>query len=380
MKRIIRILFAVLILTLAASLLVKPAIIILVKSQLKKIFIDSEVSIGGCSLKPARQLILSDIEIKRNTIYALKIREAGIKYDFISLFRKVIPEFYLKDASVSVNLPQKNILKLKSLLNIGPEGTVLARFLELSNLQLDLKSKDLNLKAKLSFRLNLINQSIDALDVEVASLSSQGLQLEDAIMNVHQNSLPGNFYIKQIKYNELKIKEIKSRVKLDKESLFLDSLSSEILDGEIKGDLNLKIGKDLEYFVNLKVVNLDLARFVDDFKLKERVQMSGKLEGAVVLSGKGLEIKVLNGGFSTISPGGMLAVRDGKLLENISRNSGQSLEIIVESFKNYRYNTGTMKLYLDKGNLIYEVALDGEEGKRNLNITVHDFKLKREGL
>jgi hypothetical protein len=47
----------------------------------------------------------------------------------------------------------------------------------------------------------------------------------------------------------------------------------------------------------------------------------------------------------------------------------------VESFKDYHYNTALMKLSFDKGNIILDVALEGEAGKRNLSIVLHDFKL-----
>jgi hypothetical protein len=39
-----------------------------------------------------------------------------------------------------------------------------------------------------------------------------------------------------------------------------------------------------------------------------------------------------------------------------------------------------MKLFLDKGNLVWQVNLEGEKGKRELTVVVHDFKLREEGL
>jgi len=61
-------------------------------------------------------------------------------------------------------------------------------------------------------------------------------------------------------------------------------------------------------------------------------------------------------------------------------NSGQSLDILVENFQNYHYNTGIMKLSFDKGNLIFNIDLEGGAGKRNLSITLHDFKLGKGDL
>jgi hypothetical protein len=84
---------------------------------------------------------------------------------------------------------------------------------------------------------------------------------------------------------------------------------------------------------------------------------------------------VLSGNFSTLQPGGILVIKDDKFLKNLSRTTKQPLDILVESFKDYHYNTALMKLSFDKGNIILDVALEGEAGKRNLSIVLHDFKL-----
>jgi len=39
-----------------------------------------------------------------------------------------------------------------------------------------------------------------------------------------------------------------------------------------------------------------------------------------------------------------------------------------------------MNVSLDKGNLVLDISLDGETGKRNLNVIVHDFRLGRREL
>jgi hypothetical protein len=88
---------------------------------------------------------------------------------------------------------------------------------------------------------------------------------------------------------------------------------------------------------------------------------------------------MLSGSFSTLTPGGTLVIMDAKFLENMARNTQLPLELLVEDFKNYRYNTGLLSLGLEDNNIILKVALEGEAGKRNLNVILHDFKLGREG-
>ena len=66
-------------------------------------------------------------------------------------------------------------------------------------------------------------------------------------------------------------------------------------------------------------------------------------------------------------------------MENIARSGNQPVELLVDNLKNYHYNTGTINLSLVEDGLNMEMALDGAEGKRNLNIILHNF-IKRDGL
>jgi hypothetical protein len=129
--------------------------------------------------------------------------------------------------------------------------------------------------------------------------------------------------------------------------------------------------------VNLEFSGIDLNAFVHDFKLNEKVDLNGRMEGVAVLKGKGLNFTVLSGDFTANAPGGDLTIKDKSYLEKIARGSGQSLDILVENFKNYHYNKGVMNLSLVEGNLILDIALDGEAGKRNFTVTMHNFNLGR---
>jgi len=205
----------------------------------------------------------------------------------------------------------------------------------------------------------------------VTSLDVKGLRLENVSLKADQKFASGVLDIAQIKYNEAGIGEIKSKLRLNEKNLFLDSISCKVFGGEAQGDLSLSLDRNIEYLANLKFINLDLDTFVKNFNLSEKFQMSGRLNGRLALAGRGLNIKILNGDFFTAEPGGALSIRGNKFLENLAQSSKQSLDILVESFKDYRYNTGIIRLYKQEENLVLDIALDGEAGKRNLNVTLH---------
>jgi len=379
MKRIIYILIVISFIVLNIAIFINPLIIFLAKRQIENVFIDSEVYIGKCSLKPANELKLSDIEIKKRNIYDFKIKEISFYYNLASIFKRSILKSELKDTLIAVNLGQKSILEMKSLLKLSPNRIFLLDNLEISNLELNLKSKDLNAEANISAELNLIDQLLNYIHLQVGYLNSGEFHLENAYLKAKQNS-NGEIKIARVKYNKARIEDIDGKVLLQGRILFLDSLAARILGGKIKGDFNFWLDKNQDYTVNLEFLQIDLDTFVKDFELKDKFQITGKLDGKLALKGSDLNIKDINGDFSTAESGGVLTIKDNKFLENLANTSKQSLDILLESFKDYHYNKGIMKLSLKRGNLILDVALDGDAGKRNLNIVVHDFRLKKEGL
>lgn len=373
------ILLLILLFVLGVYVFAQPIIIFIAKKQLRGIFIKSEVSIRRCRLALANELSLLDIGIKRDKIYDFKVKEARIFFDPVSLLRRKINKFYLRHTSVSINLNTQNISDFSQYLNLKP-GVFLVNQMELVNLDLNLRAKEITFKGAATIEFSPVNQTINYLDLKIDSLDALGLRLIDASLEASKKK-EGKLNIERIQYDKVKIEKIKGRTRFEDKTLSIDSLFAKVFDGEIQGDLSLTIDKDAEYLCHLKFLNLDLADFVDDFNLKERFRVSGRLVGDLTFKGRGAGVKadILSSDFSVVEPGGTLVIKDDSFLKDLAKKSDQSLDIIVESFKDYHYNTGMMKLYLDKGNLVFDIALEGERGKRNLNITLHDFKLGKEG-
>lgn len=350
----------------------------LVKKQLEKIFVESTVSIGGCSLKPTQSFRFSNLEIKRQPAYSLKVKEAGIRYDLFSLLKGRLLKFYLKDATVSLNLPRESLAELPRYVNLNSSrsGLFTIGTIEFSNLNLNLKLKGLRLQAELSAEVNGAKQLLNNLSLKIDSLASQDFHLNDCFFKVRQNQSEGSFSIHRLQYNKLKIDALKAEARLLDKLLFLDSLSARLFSGHLQADAAIRLDENNGYLLNLKFINLDAETFVEDFNLNEKVEMRGKIGGQLTLQGRGLDIQAVRGDFSD-SAGGVLTIKDTKFLENIARSSQQPLDLLVESFKDYHYNKAMMIVYFDKGNLNFDIAMDSETGKRSLSITIHDFRLWR---
>jgi hypothetical protein len=359
-------------------LFIEPAVIFLAKGQIEKILPAAVVSIGRLDIKPFHHLTFSDIEINKYPVYDFKIKEAGIAYNIFSLLGAKIIKFHLKEADISVNMAQNNLSEFNKYLNLKARGGFSLGALELSNANLQVESRDLNLRAQLSLELEPLNQIVRYCALNIDSLDFNGFHLQDASLRVKQMPEAGEFSVGLMRYDKLRVKGIKSKAVLEGSRLRLDSLRADFLEGQIQGDLDFRIDKKPQYLLNLKFLDCAVSAFVRDFNLQKKFTASGLLSGALTLKGSGPDLSILSADFLAVKPGGVLSIVDTKFLEGMARNSGESLDLLVESFKNYRYNEGVIKLSLDKNNLILEAALEGEAGRRNLTVTIHNFELWRE--
>ena len=371
MKRRAWILAFFLVVVLVISIFNKTIILSLAKWQIGHVFKDSEILIGGCRFQPLSSLTFFDIQIKKDSVYDFKFKELNIQYALNTLMRGIISKIYLRDAQAEINIPQRRFLEFARFLNLKSQRTFSAEAVELSHLNINLNSSDFILRANVSSDFNLMKPWLNYIELRIDTVNIQGSQLKDAYFKVSQMQPAQDFYIKQIKYERVKIDDLKGKVELKGRTLALDYFSADFLEGKLQGDLKLLIEKNLEYRLNLKVLNLDLATLASYFNLTEKFQMSGSLQGSVRLEGRGMHLSLLQGDFLLPEPGGILNIKDDRFLKDIAQTTQQPLEVVVESFKGYHYNSGKGRLYLQEGNLVLEAILEGEAGRRNFNITLH---------
>ncbi|MBN1870663.1 MAG: YdbH domain-containing protein [Candidatus Omnitrophica bacterium] len=374
MKKAILLLAVVSILTCAVVFAVKPLILTAAQKQLHAVFMDAAVSIKDCRFDPLRRLSFLDVVIKMDKVYGVTIGEISINYDPSSIVKKSIQEVILKDVDINIDYPQKSILALGQYVKPGSGGMFSVKQLSLSNLNLNILSKDLTLDAKASAELKVAEKSLKSVSLDIDSLESGKFLLKGGDLKINERLVLNTFHVQDIKYDKARITGLKGTVRLKGRGLVVEAFSMQAYGGQITGDVTLAVNEVPEYSAHLKFVDLGIEGFLRDFKLDERFQMTGGVNGTLVIDGKGTDLDILSGDFSMAKAGGMLTIKDTRMMENLAQSSNQPLDILVESFRQYHYNSGTVALSLDENNIILDLALDGEAGKRNLNITLHDFK------
>jgi hypothetical protein len=185
----------------------------------------------------------------------------------------------------------------------------------------------------------------------------------------------GEVSIKAFEYEKFKAQNIKAKLRWEGKYIYLDSLTAQSLKGTVDGRGKTKLGVPLKYVLYLNFTNLDLGRFVEDFELMDKFLLTGLLNGRVTLVGTGKNIHILNGNFTSLLSGGDLTIKDTRFLENMALSSKIPTNLVVDSFKNYHYNKGLVRTFMDHGDLGFNVTLEGDGGKRDLKVILHNFSL-----
>lgn len=353
----------------------KPAALWFAKAHLRAVFTDSNVSIGNCAIIPDRLIVFSGITVSRGSIYSLKIKEVRLSYDIFSLIRGAVKKASVIGAAVSLDLGQKSIARLNEYIHIKPGKSIAIKELELTDARIEIKAKEMRGAAEVSFLADLLNRTPEYLRVKIATLESQGMVLKELLLTIERAKPEGAFSVKELRYGKAKMEEITGRPGFKGETIFLNALTAKVLDGRIEGNVAVALTKTMEYTGTLECINLNLDTFVNDFDLKERLLLNGTLTGTVTFKGDSFALKGLSGELRAGVSGGTMNIKDAAFAQGLAKDQQQPLDIFVESLKNYHYNKGSLRVGLQEKNLLLGVALEGESGKRDLNIIVHDFNL-----
>ncbi|MCM8773831.1 MAG: YdbH domain-containing protein [Candidatus Omnitrophica bacterium] len=374
-KRNLLFIFIISLLVFIALLFIEPIIIYLAKIRLEKILPNSSVKIGDCKLKLFSRLNLSDIEISKLLDYEVKIDSLNIFYNLASIFNKKLLKVSLDGGYININLPQKNMFVIPNTTSTSPNKSFLfLDFIELRCIETNLSFSDCKIKGKISTILSLkdINQLFKFLDLNIDDGEIGNFKIEYGNINISEDSL-GLFKLNKLKYNNLVLRNIYGNIRLGQREVYLPYFSAELFGGHLSGNIGFLYENKPIYYFEFKFDNIDTSRVVKALKLMDKVWVKGRVDGKLIFKLEDDNLNVINGYFSAVEPGGNLTIKDKRLLEKLPGVSSKQIDLLVESFKDYSYNRGVVKLGLQDNDLLLEINLDGDKGKRNLNINFHDF-------
>jgi hypothetical protein len=112
---------------------------------------------------------------------------------------------------------------------------------------------------------------------------------------------------------------------------------------------------------------------IEAFEWDKKVSVTGLFTGKMDIEGQGNGIARLEGAFDAKAGGGDIRILDQAFLQRIADNSKQPIEIVRASFENYHYTNGRARFRLEGKDILLNLDLEGDAGKRNLEVNLHDL-------
>ena len=281
------------------------------------------------------------------------------------------PQIVLKDLFCEIKAPGRALAQIAG----GTSGASAAGFpmagrIVLERCRLLVHTADLDCDAAVSGVYDLARRSLERAEVSLASLAYGPWRVEraEAVVDRNRRSF---LSVGSLAFDKLKVNGVSARVSFEGDSLVLSQGTAAVLGGTVGFDALLPTRPPWAYQATLRLKDIDVAVLVNDFEWQEKVKASGLLDGAVSVDA-GLGAAGMVHGRMLASPsGGEVSVLDQTFLENLARWSKQPVGLISESFREYRYQSGSLTVDSQGSDLVLEASLSGAQGKRDLTIVVH---------
>lgn len=335
-----RLLIAVFIIALiaGAAWAFKPAAAWAIKRQIVQATGATVVVWNDFAWNPFNHLRMSDIQIRASNSFDLRIQTLDVRYSMLDVVRfKKIKRLTVDGLSVVVEQAKKGN---------GGSGW-------------DGRTDQWHL-----FADDIFLSRVDA------RFKAANFTVKNASVKLHLGH--GPIAADAIQVGKMSIDIVRGNAHMTHDQLTVGPLTGDVLGGAVEAELRVPLAVDPVIDARLNIVGLDLDALTDTFELKKKVQAHGKLSGALVMTFEGLKLKSINGTVSSLQ-GGAVSIQDTRFLKNLAAYSKQPEDIVVESLKDYQYNTGGIKIWIEDGGLVLGIRMDGEQGKRDLQVKLHDF-------
>ena len=179
--------------------------------------------------------------------------------------------------------------------------------------------------------------------------------------------------IDRIVAGKLQLSELQATVGISHGTLRLDPVQFRLLDHPIHGFCEISFAEQPITHLHLSMEALPIELVLKTMAWDKKCLVSGLLSGAIDLGLTGEQLTALDGRLTTLTPGGTITILDQEFLQRLATQAKQPIEIVKASFEKYNYNTGSVGLSLAEKSIRLKLQLEGEQGKRDLEVTLHDF-------
>ena len=325
---------AVIVILVSFSLYKEKLVFKIARANLKKVLPVSKLEIKKIEFNPLSHLLLQGVSIRSPLQkYSIRLDSVRVDYSLLSILTATINKIELKGIDVSI---QEGI-------KVNPGKPVF-------------RLREISASGSVKFR-----------DVDIRNFKVQVFQKE-----FRRPRLKGSLSAEAINMQKIKLSGFNAEIDFTPEALNVPEFDLLAFSGQIKGDALANLSKSaMNFSVNLKGKNVDLARMNEDLDLKEKFQITGLCDFSLIAKGDQAGLAELSGNLDTHEGGGKFIIRDEQALSKLNYSQGVSFDLALESLKNYQYDKGNARIYTEDGNIVLRMLMDGPSGVRDLTVVYH---------
>ncbi len=323
-------------LALAAAFFAAPRIArSAVVDALQKAVPGSAVSVGSCRFTPGGPLILEDVRLALET-------------------------------------PSKNFPRLRAASSGKGLLPLLVPAVVVKDMRPDIRTADLALSGTLSFTRDMRSSAFRELTLDIRTLTLGGGAVSGLWASTDAPGA-GRFGAAKISFDKFAAENLEGRFALSDAGVLLDGVRADLLGGRARAKLTAaRLGDAPVVTAEADLQGIPIASVLRLWEWDKKCAADGRVGGHLLAEFSAGKLSRLEGAL-VAEGGGDLVVLDQRFLENIAERSKQPIEIVKASFENYHYNSGTVGISLQENGLRLGLDLEGEQGKRDLEVTLHDW-------
>ncbi len=284
--------------------------------------------------------------------------------------RDRFPNALLNVESVIYKLPDRLIISNMEINNTSDWGR-----LHFSSIEIELELDRIKKAMELSDTLMLIKR----ISAQMNTFSHNALRLQTIDINIlldgsRDTHVSGSLSIQSITYKEIVLKNVYCDYRFFNHNLSV-TLNRLIFAGGTGYGIFEADFRDnsLVYKSDFYLNDMRAADIFTILKLDNKLKATGLWNGRLSIGGTNNTLTQVDGKLTARSPGGTLNIQDKNMVANMLPSDERLNKNIMESVLYYTYNEGDMNISLEDDSILCDLSLEGETGKRNISIYLHNL-------
>ncbi len=327
------------------------------------------VKIGPAGLWP---LSLHEISFDLVDSISVKIQKIALRNTIGNIFSGYAGDIIISDAEVDIH--NTKFERSKGFLT-GADGNIPFNNIVLEGIKIRSEAPDARFECRATLCYNVSDKWFRAASVDVGIADISGLKLRQVRIVLPEGGRMGYFDIGRVSREKIRAEWIKGQAGLKPMGVFFKIDRGEFCGGTMKGAFSASAYAPPSYEGSFSLSDADLSELSDEMEVKNKFILTGRVSGTFNISGNtDSPVEVVTGRFTASKEGGILYIKDEKILGDIAKAGGGNIDLVMEGFKNYAYTEGDLDIDTEGTDMVMNAVMDGPAGKRRLEMVLHDFK------